>query len=191
MPTFTGTAAREQVAPAAVSATVIRKPAGAFPTLGADTLDGGAASDSLDGGDNDTLQGVDGDDTLKGGGGSDLLIGELGGDRLTGGSGTDRFSLKVPQEGEDRITDFTPGEDLIQVDANQLGGGLIPGVPAADGGPARGARLQPGHRAGGDRPVRPQRHDLPAALGRGRQRRRRGAEARQPDGRRLPDHDRL
>ncbi len=124
MPTFTGTAAREQIAPAAVSATVIRKPAGAFPTLGADTLDGGAASDSLDGGgDNDTLQGVDGDDTLKGGGGSDILIGELGGDRLTGGSGTDRFSFKVPQEGEDRITDFTPGEDLIQVDANQLGGG--------------------------------------------------------------------
>ncbi len=77
---------------------------------------GGAGSDVLTGG--------DGDDVLEGGGGRDILYGGLGVNLLTGGDDCDTFVI------EDRstartdyaitqvITDFTPGED--QVNLSQL-----------------------------------------------------------------------
>ncbi|MBI9079419.1 MAG: hypothetical protein JEY79_06730 [Pseudodesulfovibrio sp.] len=59
-------------------------------------MDGGAGNDSMSGGDgNDALFGGQSDDTLSGGGGNDAFIFTQG-------------------DGDDVITDFTPGEDTIQ-----------------------------------------------------------------------------
>ena len=91
---------------------------------GTDTLMGGAGSDILNGNaDNDTLDGGDGDDVLTGAAGVDVLTGGLGADTFVfttaaqSGSGTAR----------DSITDFTPGEDKIDVgafDANTTAAGV-------------------------------------------------------------------
>ena len=76
-------------------------------------------------GGNDRLDGGDGDDILDGGNGSDLLIGGVGADTLTGGEGKDWFTLYqgVRVAGVDQldvVTDFTKGEDKINID--DLGG---------------------------------------------------------------------
>lgn len=75
---------------------------------GDDSLFAGAGSDRLFGG--------EGDDTLKGGTGEDLLVGGEGDDRLTGGAGADTFAF-TPDHGDDTITDFADGEDLIDLSA--------------------------------------------------------------------------
>lgn len=77
------------------------------------------------------LKGVAGNDALNGGSGDDLLVGGTGLDRLTGGSGKDRFDFnsigeslensRVRGNGPDVITDFTRGQDKIDlstIDAN-------------------------------------------------------------------------
>ena len=74
---------------------------------GADTLDGA--------GGNDTLNGGIGDDVLIGGSGRDKLIGELGDDTLTGGAGGDFFKVTNEGFGDDVVTDFENGLDLIAV----------------------------------------------------------------------------
>ncbi|WP_236503623.1 Ig-like domain-containing protein [Tychonema sp. BBK16] len=61
---------------------------------------------------NDTIYGGKGDDSVAGGIGDDWLIGGLGKDTLQGGSGRDYFILTAGQ-GDDLITDFTKGEDLL------------------------------------------------------------------------------
>ncbi|AHD09336.1 calcium-binding protein [Phaeobacter gallaeciensis] len=91
---------------------------------GNDTLTGGADHDRLSGGaghdvmrgdaGNDLLIGGRGHDTLFGSDGADRLIGQYGNDRLTGGSGGDTFVF-ARNNGHDTITDFTLGEDLIQI----------------------------------------------------------------------------
>ncbi|HEU0099172.1 MAG TPA: M10 family metallopeptidase C-terminal domain-containing protein [Allosphingosinicella sp.] len=65
------------------------------------------------------------DDTLKGGGQADLLLGNLGADMLTGNGGADTFRFDSTADSTsgslDRITDFTPGTDKIdlsRIDAN-------------------------------------------------------------------------
>ncbi|HEU0099488.1 MAG TPA: calcium-binding protein [Allosphingosinicella sp.] len=67
------------------------------------------------------------DDTLKGGGQADLLLGNLGADMLTGNGGADTFRFDSTADSTsgslDRITDFTPGTDKIdlgRIDANTL-----------------------------------------------------------------------
>ncbi|NYT45449.1 heme peroxidase [Alcaligenaceae bacterium] len=83
---------------------------------GDDLLDGGSGDDVLNGGSgNDALKGGAGDDILNGGSGNDILSGGLGDDILTGGSGDDIFLFG----GDDRITDFSIGEDRI--DLRELG----------------------------------------------------------------------
>ncbi|HYJ31101.1 MAG TPA: calcium-binding protein [Allosphingosinicella sp.] len=84
---------------------------------GDDVLEGGAGADTLDGG--------DGRDTLHGGDGADLIIGGHNRDLLTGGGGADTFRFGHTDGGHgafaDRIADFTPGTDLIdlsQMDAD-------------------------------------------------------------------------
>lgn len=75
---------------------------------------------------NDRLSGLDGHDTLIGGEGNDALIGGHGADRLTGGIGADTFVITQALHsnvvaGHDTITDFTRGQDkinLIGIDAN-------------------------------------------------------------------------
>ena len=70
---------------------------------GRDTLTGDAGNDKLFGG--------AGDDSLFGGADNDVLIGGAGNDVLTGGAGDDFFALAT--EGEDTITDFQLGSDLL------------------------------------------------------------------------------
>lgn len=90
---------------------------------GDDDLRGGASHDHLSGGSgNDILNGNGGNDTLLGRAGDDILIGGRGQDILTGGGGNDVFvfrkeadSARVPNA--DHITDFTSGEDLIDLSA--------------------------------------------------------------------------
>jgi Ca2+-binding RTX toxin-like protein len=89
-------------------------------------LDGHDVLSGLDGA--DTLEGGEGKDKLLGGEGDDLLTGGAGNDTLTGGGGADRFRFGAPGEGIDRITDFTPGADLILVSAAGFGGLLPPGA---------------------------------------------------------------
>ena len=83
-------------------------------------------------GDNDAnnLQGLDGDDDIQGNGGDDTLLGQVGADRLNGGEGADRLYGNEGDDtfifgaghGDDRILDFTNGEDLIDLSAFGLSG---------------------------------------------------------------------
>jgi len=99
---------------------------------GADILLGGAIdvlsgsdADTLNGGDgNDHLNGGYGDDTLNGGAGDDLLKGRFGDDTLTGGDGADTLYYHIQEvqgkflsaDGNDTMTDFTIGTDIIQLE---------------------------------------------------------------------------
>ena len=87
-------------------------------------IDGGAGHDTLyggPGGGDDRLDGGPGDDRLYGGQGSDRLAGAAGDDRLVGGPGADVFVV-APGEGQDTVTDFTDGEDRIDLTAFGLAG---------------------------------------------------------------------
>lgn len=91
---------------------------------GSDTINGGAGHDQIYGGtgqdtliggaDSDFLFGENGRDTLSGGSGNDILNGGQGRDFLTGGEGFDIFEYG-PSSGHDIITDFTLGEDFIDL----------------------------------------------------------------------------
>lgn len=98
---------------------------------GDDRLHGGIGGDQLHGGSGeDTLRGAAGDDTLRGGTGNDVLMGDGGDDLLIGGAGADTFRFEFfgrnaepitgPESGNplgrDRIADFDPREDIIQLD---------------------------------------------------------------------------
>ncbi|WP_226047988.1 cadherin domain-containing protein [Vibrio mimicus] len=86
--------------------------------LGNDILFGQGGNDYLDGGvGKDTLYGGKGNDTLIGGDDDDILIGGLGNDILTGGEGEDLFKWvdRDLDGSKDRITDFTIGEDKIDL----------------------------------------------------------------------------
>lgn len=75
-----------------------------FGEAGADTLAGQAGDDALSGGAGaDSLDGGDGDDRLEGGADNDAL---------TGGGGEDGFVFEA-NGGDDVVTDFVPGEDLL------------------------------------------------------------------------------
>ncbi len=76
---------------------------------GSDVLHGGAGNDLLDGGDKS--------DTLYGGDGNDTLIGGAAHDVLNGGAGADTFvlSLMGSPGDSDTITDFTSGQDSLQI----------------------------------------------------------------------------
>jgi hypothetical protein len=96
---------------------------------GGDTLSGGDAADRLEGGAGaDLLLGGEGADRLTGGAGADVLAGGGGRDTLAGGGGADRFLFGVPGHGtQDRIRDFTPGEDRIALPAAAYGLGTVAG----------------------------------------------------------------
>ena len=128
-----------------------------FGGTGNDTLTGGADNDSMEGGLNDdTLYGQTGQDTLIGGMGDDALYGgahndsivggtgddtiygDGGSDVMTGGWNADIFVFRsAPEMGDgfsrDRITDFDPGSDLIDLSAMGLvwrGGASFTGTSA-------------------------------------------------------------
>ena len=75
---------------------------------GRDVVDGAAG--------NDRLFGQNGNDTLRGGEGNDLLNGGTFNDLLTGGLGRDQFVFSRVS-GDDRITDFTFGQDRLNLRA--------------------------------------------------------------------------
>jgi len=69
----------------------------------------------------DSLFGRGGNDTLDGGAGKDFLYGGAGNDTLTGGADQDAFIFQYSGNGpvdigHDVVTDFTDGQDQIQVD---------------------------------------------------------------------------
>ncbi|MFK7875194.1 MAG: hypothetical protein AB8B71_05370 [Paracoccaceae bacterium] len=90
------------------------------PDPGQNRVYGDKGDDAIitSGGD-DILAGGAGDDRLIGGDGADTLLGGLGGDRMTGGDGADVFAFDASDFGDsltaDFITDFTPGEDRLEL----------------------------------------------------------------------------
>jgi Ca2+-binding RTX toxin-like protein len=87
-----------------------------------DVIYGGADNDFLSGGSgNDILAGSLGDDVLSGGLGNDQLRGSVGEDVLTGGDGSDRFIFATATEGVDRIRDFDPQSDILDLRSAILG----------------------------------------------------------------------
>lgn len=82
---------------------------------GNDRLDGGLGRDLMFGhsGD-DRLVGRGAGDVLSGGNRRDVLNGGRGEDSLTGGSGVDSFVFDA-RSGQDEITDFVSGKDLIVI----------------------------------------------------------------------------
>jgi Ca2+-binding RTX toxin-like protein len=97
-----------------------------------DTINGGADNDTIGAGQQDDLvYGASGDDVLNGNNGSDTIYGGAGDDTiaggdhndvLTGGGGADVFKFRVFNAGtEDVITDFTRGEDTLEMRGNFAG----------------------------------------------------------------------
>ncbi|WP_090271326.1 calcium-binding protein [Thalassovita taeanensis] len=81
-----------------------------------DLVQGSGQSDTLSGaGQDDLLMGLWGDDQIAGNAGDDTLIAGPGQDTLTGGAGADVFVFTADGQ-TDRITDFQPGLDRVNLD---------------------------------------------------------------------------
>ncbi|NES20941.1 MAG: calcium-binding protein [Symploca sp. SIO3E6] len=77
----------------------------------------------------DLLRGNAQKNSLRGRDGNDTLFGGAGDDLLEGGIGADIFGFSSPNQGIDTITDFNSTQgDLIQISANDFGGGLTLGT---------------------------------------------------------------
>jgi predicted extracellular nuclease len=63
------------------------------------------------------INGTAGRDTLVGTAGNDRITGGAGADVLTGGAGADTFVYTSTRDAQDRITDFVPGTDHIDLSA--------------------------------------------------------------------------
>jgi len=109
---------------------------------GNDALYGGSGYDTLMGGrGNDALYGNRGRDVLNGGEGHDMINGGMGHDRLTGGLGSDVFVFNALERGQDVITDFENGLDMIEItglsfaalDFTKVGGGVLMSSAAMTG----------------------------------------------------------
>jgi Ca2+-binding RTX toxin-like protein len=59
-------------------------------------------------------RGTSGNDTLTGSAWNDTLAGGAGNDTLTGNAGSDTFVFRAGL-GQDTVTDFTPGQDVLDV----------------------------------------------------------------------------
>ncbi len=84
---------------------------------GSDTMQGNQGDDTMNGGaGNDLIRGGKDNDIIDGGAGNDTLRGDKGDDTLTGGTGADVFVFTGG--GQDVITDFQDGVDVIQLRGN-------------------------------------------------------------------------
>ena len=87
--------------------------------------------------------GTGGRQTLVGTAGDDMIAGNQAADTLTGGAGADTFVFTSLRDGPDTITDFTPGEDRINLQgvlkeigfsgANPLAAGVLRFADSAQG----------------------------------------------------------
>ena len=83
-----------------------------------DTLRGNLGNDTLLGDAGfDTLYGNGGHDSLDGGGRADLIVGGKGDDTMTGGGGGDTFVIRRVGNGDDEVTDFQNGGDVVDISA--------------------------------------------------------------------------
>jgi len=90
------------------------------PTL----LQGAARANEINGFlGNDTLEGAAGNDVILGGAGNDRIEGGAGNDTLTGGQGEDRFLFNTAAFGQDTITGWQDGQDLLDFRGAGLGFG--------------------------------------------------------------------
>ncbi|KAL1110012.1 hypothetical protein AAG570_014008 [Ranatra chinensis] len=100
---------------------------GADITAGTNTTISGFSN--IGGGDgNDTLEGNSSNNILVGGAGDDLFIASFGNDTMTGGTGKDTFQWNKDfdyQKGTTTITDFTVGEDKLEIGDLLEGGGSL------------------------------------------------------------------
>ncbi|WP_374471344.1 family 16 glycosylhydrolase [Phenylobacterium sp.] len=71
--------------------------------------------------------------TLSGAAGGDILVGGRGADVLTGGAGRDIFRFEELSGTSDRITDFTRGEDMLDLRPLFAQAGYAGSDPVADG----------------------------------------------------------
>jgi peptidyl-prolyl cis-trans isomerase A (cyclophilin A) len=95
---------------------------------GDERLVGKSGNDTLKGGlGNDELTGNGGKDVLMGGAGDDLLTGGGARDKLSGNAGSDTFQFLSRFGGIELITDFKPGDDVIEIKTSGFGGDLGPG----------------------------------------------------------------
>ncbi len=87
-------------------------------TSSSETLKGTSGDDVISGlGGSDQLHGYEGKDTIDGGSGNDILWSGPDTDTLTGGTGRDIFVFDRDLDGTvDKITDFTPDNDIIYLD---------------------------------------------------------------------------
>jgi Ca2+-binding RTX toxin-like protein len=113
---------------------------------GDDVIRGQNGNDRINGGQgDDRLRGNAQNDTLNGDAGDDTLIGGTGEDRLTGGDGVDIFRYKSVDHSTlaqaDRITDFTLGEDILDLEAVVPGPLAFVGAAAFSGGGAAEVRV--------------------------------------------------
>lgn len=88
---------------------------------GADTIYGGSGADSIAGGSGgDLIYGGSGNDVVTGDNNADTIQGGYGADTLTGGAGggvADVFLFRSLADTGDRIVDFAPGTDSIDIGA--------------------------------------------------------------------------
>lgn len=80
-----------------------------------------------------SVQGSGQRDTLVGTAGDDVLTGGIGADTLTGGAGRDTFVYQSMRDATDTITDFTPGEDLLDITVLLQSLGVSGSQPFAEG----------------------------------------------------------
>ena len=84
-----------------------------------------------DAGDNHFV-GNGGADNLSGGEGADTLEGGIAKDILAGGAGADVFVFVTTQGGQDTISDFTSGLDMIHLEGSTFGFGTASGAVSAN-----------------------------------------------------------
>ena len=107
-----------------------------FSAGGNDIITTGAGKQYIFGGDgDDILRAGEGDDVLRGNAGDDLLVGDEGRDVIEGGSGNDRMTGGESADlfqfsfgsGQDVITDFERGVDVLTYEGTALVGTTLDG----------------------------------------------------------------